>query len=470
MDLKKIYAWLIEPISNTPIIVFRILFALSLLIQTYCFISQGFIEENIVKPFALFPFINNIQAVSKIYIFNFLINPLLILGYVMLASNIGMLFNKVSRISTFIFFICFTYFWLLDKGYFNNHYYFISIISFLLFLIDQKSSFKQSIHVPRITLVCLQAVIFMIYFIAGLNKLTPFWLVDMQPITHILETKYDTTGNTFFINPALIFFMTYGGVIYDLLIGFLLFCKRTKLLSFILVILFNTFNHYLFQDIGEIGAFPLIMIATLALFIDPNRLDRILKKDEKPRIILAQKLSLNIFIISFIIIQFILPFRHLLFHGYVDYNGMGQRFSWRMKTMYKEAYTDGQIEFDVYIKRLKKGNRKIAHFTLFNIEQFSKAYELPLMYLTKKQKTALFYYPDMLPAFTKEVEKVLKKNLSKKINGDFDIIITARCKIGFMGRTPQDIIDSSIDLTAISSSNTNRWLHELKTHDGDLSN
>ena len=33
----------------------------------------------------------------------------------------------------------------------------------------------------------------------------------------------------------------------------------------------------------------------------------------------------------------IIPFRHVFIKGHVDYNGIGQRFSWRMKIMYKES-------------------------------------------------------------------------------------------------------------------------------------
>ena len=467
MDFKKLYTWLQKPVSNTSIVLFRIVFSLCLLIQTYYFLSEGFVEENIIKPFTLFPFIDSIQPIENITVFNFLINPMMILAYIMLFSNIGMLFNKISRISTLIFFLCFTYFWLLDKGYFNNHYYFISIICFLIVIINPNSSFKKNIYVPRISLICLQAMIFIIYFIAGINKLNPYWLIDMQPMSHILETQANETGNTFFINPIVLGFVTYGGVFYDLTIGFLLLWKPTRALGFILVFVFNIINYLLFKEIGEIGVFPLIMISTLILFIRPESLDNLFKLNTKPKIKTTQHRWINIFIISFLFIQIIIPFRHLLIKGHVDYNTMGQRFSWRMKTMYKKPYTAGVIGFDIYLKT-NGYKEKIAHVNLYNLEDFSDEYATSSMYLTQKQKTALLYYPDMLPIFCNQLEEVLKDYLSKQIKVDFDIIINAQCEMGFMGRAPQAVIDPSVDLTRVSSSNTNTWMYKLQQSPWDL--
>jgi len=461
MDLSKLYSWLKKPILNNSIVIFRIVFALSLLIQTYYFIIEKFVEQNILKPFILFPFVDYIQPISEFYFFHWLINPMFILSIIMLTANIGMLINKIARISTFIFLCCFSYFWLLDKGYFNNHYYFISIICFLIILTNQNNPFNQNNYVPRIQLVALQAMIIIIYFIAGLNKLTPYWLIDMQPVTHILETKHNLTGHKFLINPITISMMTYGGLIYDLCIGFLLLIRPTKIFAFLLVILFNCINYFLFRDVGEIGAFPLIMISTLTLFISPKKWGEVFKINPFNEKYFFHNPIKDLIIISFIIIQCIIPFRHLLFSGYVDYNGIGQRFSWRMKTMYKEPHTTGGIAFDVHVKK-NQNKQKIAHFNLSNIEDFSNKYDMPNMYLTNKQKTALFYYPDMIPKFCSSVEKILKKRLSKEIHGDFDIIINANCKVGFMGRSPKETINYNVDLTSTSSVDIKNWLYELK--------
>ena len=117
-DLKK-------PVPSISIALFRLSFAAILLIQTFYFIIGDFITKNIINPVVLFPFIEGLNPLPRTY--------LIALSYIMLISNIGMFLNKFALFSTIIFFCCFTYFWILDKGYFNNHYYFISLICFILF-------------------------------------------------------------------------------------------------------------------------------------------------------------------------------------------------------------------------------------------------------------------------------------------------------------------------------------------------
>ena len=104
---------------------------------------------------------------------------------------------------------------------------------------------------------------------------------------------------------------------------------------------FNSLNFFLFKDVGEIGVFPFLMISTLVLFIDPVKIQKLLKLKKNDKVILQNKSFVNHLIVFFIIFQILLPFRHLLVKGNVDYNGVGQRFSWRMKIMYKES----NIEF-----------------------------------------------------------------------------------------------------------------------------
>lgn len=452
MDLKKIISWLNNPVPNISITLFRTIFSFILLIQTYYFISNGFIKENIIEPFMLFPFISGLNPMAEIY--------LVVLSYIMLVANIGMLFNKTAKIST-LFFVCsFTYFWLLDKTYFNNHYYFMSLICFILLVVEHKSSFQKINYVSRWSLFALQAMVVITYLIAGINKLNPYWLIDLQPITFILENKCDVTENTFFINPLLVLLITYAGLLFDLLIGFLLFYKRTKLLAFILVIGFNIMNYLLFLDNSEIGVFPFIMISTLILFINPEYLTKVFNVTEGGSHKRESHQLIKYFIAAFLLLQIILPFRHLIFKGYVDYNGIGQRFSWRMKSMCKTPTTEGIIQFSVIDKKSKT---QIAYFHLLNMEkQFKKSGIHENLYLTKNQIIKLLYYPDLLPVFTKKIESIISNHTSKTYNVNLNFIITANCHIKFMERTSQPLINTSIDLTEASGFNSNKWLNNLE--------
>tara|TARA_B100001250_G_scaffold386445_1_gene382988 strand:+ start:245 stop:1315 length:1071 start_codon:yes stop_codon:yes gene_type:complete len=355
----------------------------------------------------------------------------------MLIANLGMLYNKISRISTFIFFLCFTYFWLLDKGYFNNHYYFISLMCLLLSIVEKQPSFFQNIHIPRISLFSLQAMVFIVYFIAGINKLNTYWLIDFQPMKHILELKAEITNNPVFKKETIIMLACYFGLLFDLFIGFLLFWKKSRAFAFILALTFHLSNHYLFSDVGEIGVFPFIMIASLILFINPQSLNQILKLDKKQKRIFNTYPLIRNFIFSFLIIQLLLPFRHLLFQGYVDYNGIGQRFAWRMKIMYKES--------------------DINYFIINKITQEKYSVNIKPM-LTHRQYNNLKYFPDLIVP--------LAKKIKKEANEKFDIKnakITCEYKIRFMGGAEQLLFSPELDLTKIKPNTlSNKWLWPLK--------
>ncbi len=418
-----------EPIPSISISLFRVIYASILLIQTYYFLNSGFIQNNIISPIVSFPFISGLEPTNTMI--------LMVLGYLMLIANLGMLYNKISRISTFIFFLCFTYFWLLDKGYFNNHYYFISLMCLLLSIVEKQPSFFQNIHIPRISLFSLQAMVFIVYFIAGINKLNTYWLIDFQPMKHILELKAEITNNPVFKKETIIMLACYFGLLFDLFIGFLLFWKKSRAFAFILALTFHLSNHYLFSDVGEIGVFPFIMIASLILFINPQSLNQILKLDKKQKRIFNTYPLIRNFIFSFLIIQLLLPFRHLLFQGYVDYNGIGQRFAWRMKIMYKES--------------------DINYFIINKITQEKYSVNIKPM-LTHRQYNNLKYFPDLIVP--------LAKKIKKEANEKFDIKnakITCEYKIRFMGGAEQLLFSPELDLTKIKPNTlSNKWLWPLK--------
>jgi len=89
------------------------------------------------------------------------------------------------RIAATLFFIGITYIFLLDKTYYLNHMYLVSIFSFLLILIPCHRSFSldalinpklRSQFAPAWSLWLLRAQIGIPYFYGGLAKLNPDWL------------------------------------------------------------------------------------------------------------------------------------------------------------------------------------------------------------------------------------------------------------------------------------------------------
>jgi len=134
-------------------------------------------------------------------------------------------------------------------------------------------------------------------------------------------------------------FITYGGLAFDISIGFFLLFKPTRYFAFFLALIFHLMNKWLF----DIGVFPYFMIATLVLFMNPDRPRQIWVKirncfkDESSNssqssVMKGKQTSQFIIIILgiYFIVQLLIPLRHWLYPGNVNWTYEGNRFSWRM--------------------------------------------------------------------------------------------------------------------------------------------
>ena len=179
------------------------------------------------------------------------------------------------------------------------------------------------------------------------------------------------------------------------------------------------------------------MLTTFILFINPKSLMQFFRLNEKPTLQLNMPMMLKKFIIFFLILQLIFPFRHILFKGNVDYNGIGQRFSWRMKIMYKES--------------------KIDYFIINKMTQKKYSVNIRPM-LTNKQFNNLKYYPDLIIPLAKKIKLEANEKFNIK-----NAKVTCEYKMKFMNGDEHLIFSPELDLTKINESKkSNKWLWELK--------
>ena len=149
------------------------------------------------------------------------------------------------------------------------------------------------------------------------------------------------------------YFFSWSGMLYDLSIPFLLLWKRTRLLAFLLVIVFHALTRVLFP----IGMFPYIMILSALIFFSPQLHQRILEwisdrlrlpgsltgSSEKFRFSAFRK-KLNLAVIGcFFLFQLLFPWRYLLYPGELFWTEEGYRFSWRVMLMEKAGHAQFRI-------------------------------------------------------------------------------------------------------------------------------
>ena len=338
--------------KTAPLAVFRIFFGILMFISIVRFWSYGWIDSVYVQPKFHFSY----------YGFEF-IKPLGEWTYLLFAiCGITALMICVGykyRLAIVTFFLSFTYIELIDKTTYLNHYYFISLLSFLLIFLPLNADFSvdsflnkknKANYVPSWTVDAIKLLLAIVYVYAGLAKLNSDWLLEAQPIKIWLRTRTDfpLIGSLFQYNWVHYFFSWFG-MLYDLFIVFFLLYKPTRKIAYVFVVLFHVLTHLLFP----VGMFPYIMIVSGLIFFEANvhqkilailtkilRLKRALLTTAKTRNTTYAYSSLSKKIIPpillvFFAIQLLLPWRYLMYPNELFWTEEGYRFSWRVMLIEK---------------------------------------------------------------------------------------------------------------------------------------
>ena len=431
-----------------PLAVFRIGFGLMMLYSIVRFYFMGWIEKVYILPGFHFKYYG-FEWVPKIGEYTYL------LFFICAISSIMITIGYRYRLAIVSFFICFTYIELLEKTVYLNHYYFISILSFLLiflplnaiFSVDNLIKKEKKPLVKSWTIDCLKFLLAIVYIYAGIAKINHDWLIEAMPLKLWLTSKYDLPiiGEYFLQEVWVHYLMSWGGMIYDLTIPFLLLIKKTRNFAFFMVIFFHVFTRILFP----IGVFPYVMIISSLIFFDEKFHQNIIKhmkkiissiylNTEKLKIVYTNstynKFSFTVVLIFFII-QLFMPIRHMLYPGNIMWHEQGYRFSWRVMLMEKIGYTTFKIE------------QENGKYFYVNNED----------HLTSYQEKQMSFQPD----FILEYAHYLGHYYNKK--GYENIKVFADSYVSLNGRKSQRYIDNNINLLNINDSFKNKtWILPLK--------
>ncbi|MCB9245659.1 MAG: HTTM domain-containing protein [Flavobacteriales bacterium] len=370
-----------------PLAVFRIYFGMMMLAGIIRFWLNGWIEKLYLLPRFHFHYLG----------FEFVTVPgnwTYALFALCALSATGIMLGYRYRLSASLFFLSFTYIELMDKTTYLNHYYFISLVAFLLIFLPANRYFSidtlRNPHlncefVPRWNIDALRLMLAIVYFYAGLAKLNSEWLFHAQPLRIWLPTQTDIPLlGTLFGEEWMLYAMSWGGAIYDLSIPFLLLYSRTRWFAFGLVVFFHGLTSILFP----IGMFPYIMIGSTLLFFSDgfhqkivNRLAALVRFPAKHLhngITAPSKTLVPLLLSVFFLFQLLIPFRYLLYPGELFWTEEGYRFSWRVMLMEKAGSATFVLSFPGEEKSIQIDNR--AHLTPFQEKQMSTQPDLILEY------------------------------------------------------------------------------------------
>jgi hypothetical protein len=421
-----------EQTNAAPLAIFRLFFGLMMFASILRFWANGWIEKLYLVPkfhFSYFGF----SWVKPIGDYTYLL--FIICG----VSAIFVAIGYKYRVAIITFFLSFLYIELMDKTTYLNHYYFISIVSFLLIFLPANAYFsldafvqkKQYKLVPKWTIDSIKLMLVIIYLTAGFVKLNSDWLFRAMPLKIWLPSKYDLPfiGENLMQQNWFHFAMSWSGMLYDLVIPFLLLYKRTRFVAFLFVVFFHVFTRVLFP----IGMFPYIMIVSALIFFDArlhNKIINFIKKHIiKSKTILflepnfyfsklKSKVILSLFAVFFAF-QMLLPWRSLLYPGELFWTEEGYRFSWRVMLMEKAGSTNFKIV------NLDSG----ASFRVNNTD-----------FLTSFQEKQMSYQPD----FILEYAHFLGDHFTKQ--GHNNVGVFATSYVALNGRLSARFINEKVDL------------------------
>ncbi len=430
-----------KPENIAPLVMFRIIFGLMVFYSTLRFILKGWVFDLYVIPKYYFTY----------YGFDW-VKPLNELGMyavfsLMLLSAIGIILGYRYKLSAILFFLLFTYVELIDKTNYLNHYYFVSLVSFLLIIVPAGNSFSLDVKqgrakaytsVPKWTIDIFKFQLGVVYFFAGVAKLNYHWLFEAQPLTNWLKHQSDLS----LIGPLMkyevtAFLFSWFGAIYDLSIPFILLSKKWRLLGYFLVIIFHVLTAVMFP----IGVFPFVMIGcTLVFFsVDFHKkalslISRLFKISSDITAASKSKYTtpqfLSVFLIIYVIVQLMMPFRYTLYPGKLFWNEQGYRFSWRVMLIEKAGYAEFLISDEV-----TKG-----HLVVNNAD-----------YLTPQQEKMMATQPDMILQFAHYLRDEFKDSVWHESNRSITIknpVVKVHSYVSLFNEGSRAFIDPSINLAA----------------------
>lgn len=435
--------WL-QPIDNSPLVLFRILFGFLLFAEGLGAIVTGWVNRTFVQPEFTFNFI----GLDFLQVF---VGPQMYVLYGLLViSGLMVMLGAYYRVAMFTYALLWTISYLAQKTSYNNHYYLLVLLCWVMVFMPahryasydvKRKPDLLTLSCPRWTILFFIIQLWIVYTYASIAKMYPDWL-NAEPIKIWFAGKrhYFLIGE-WLQSEWVQYNIAYGGIIFDMLIIPLLLWRKTRVLAACLSVFFHLSNSAIFQ----IGVFPYLMLATLILFFPPEVIRQRFFKQKPPfqnttppitTTTLRQKITLGMLGLYFII-QIALPLRHHRYEGNVLWTEEGHRMAWRMMLRSKA----GTIYYTVKIPNENK--QWIVH---------------PKNHLTRKQTAKLPTRPDAIWQFA----QFLKKKYQKEGYEHVEVYATVRALLN--QRPLQKYIDDTVDLanTPWQRFQHDEWILPLK--------
>lgn len=397
------------------------------------FAHKGWIEDLYITPKFFFTYygfdwVTPLSSTGMYITF-------LVMGISALLIALGLFY----RVSAILFFLSFTYVELIDKTNYLNHYYFISLVAFLLIFVPANKNYsldaklgltKAASSVPAWTINIFKFQLGVVYFFAGVAKVNYHWLFEAQPLINWLKHQSDLPVLGQFVGENWIAFVfSWAGCLFDLSVPFLLSIRKTRLFAYLAVIFFHVVTGAMFP----IGIFPWAMIVLTTVFFSTRFHNLLLSKLQVSSVgqnTIQIRSITKYALIIYILLQLLIPMRYLLYPGKLFWTEQAFRFGWRVMLIEKVGYCT------FYVSPESGSYKKIIE---------------PTYYLTEQQLKQMSTQPDMILQFAHHLRDQYKDKTI--IEGDLEIEmgtpqVFVDSKVSLFNKGSRTFIDPSVDLAA----------------------
>ncbi|MCF8245618.1 MAG: HTTM domain-containing protein [Saprospiraceae bacterium] len=362
------------------------------------------------------------------------------------------------RVCTVVFFLGFSYVFLLEKAVYLNHGYLFIWLSFLMIFLPANRHFSwdallnpklRSEKIEAWSLWILPLMMGIVYFFGAVAKMNADWLFDANPLHDWLRVKDDMPLlGWLWAQKETAYVMAWSGMLLDLTAPFLLLLRKTRGWALGFLLFFHLTNTLIFQ----IGIFPWLSIALSLLFFPPDWPRQVWafakQKMKWPRRVegwwdgkvgkngdvgettnlssVAQpaytKLGVKVALTLLVSFHLVMPLRHWVIPGDVAWTEEGHRYAWRMMLRSKRGY---------------------GHFEVKNLQTGGATKVSVSDYLTDRQREKIFSHPDMVLQFAHYLRDLWHRR------GVPDVAVHAIVRATLNGRKTQPYIDAKVDLAKV---------------------
>ncbi len=375
-----------RPVSLAPLATFRITFGLLMFGSLLRFWARGWIESSYIAPSFHFTYwgFGWVQPPGE--------TGMYLLFGALIAAALLVALGLFYRVAIVVFFLGFTYVELIDVTTYLNHYYFISLVAFLLIWLPANRDYSLDAYLglvqrrtltPFWTIGILRFQMALVYVFAGLAKLDADWLLRAEPMKTWLPAK----SHLPIIGPLMYeewvaYLFSWFGAGYDLFIVFFLLNRKTRPVAYLFVLIFHGATALFFP---AIGMFPYVMILSSLIFFSGKFHTRLLSTLRLGRNYLTAKVYdfkfkkvVAVLATIYIVFQLLVPLRFLLYPGKLFWTEQGYRFSWRVMLMEKAGAAYFTVKDQTEQKSYVVDNKK--YLNLLQEKMMSTQPDLILQY------------------------------------------------------------------------------------------